>query len=672
MPITRYMSNSGGLNTTDSPISMQDNQATGNSYNYEYSRTGAFIKVLSPTTVNSSPDTQLTTLGLGMHHDASTDLRTVIRAAGTKIQTVDLNSAVITNVAADTVAAGTDFLTSGSQQPVVMVPFNTAAGGVQLNMAGGGLQGVYSYIGDKITKNGVVAPTGAITATVNTSAGGAFPSAGTYYYGVQYRKRSTQAVSNVALDISGTVVTTADTVTIDLSGITGLDTTLMDQIIIWRSAVNGVTAFTTGSIIAELASTVTTYTDTGDSIADSQNAPRADNLVLDNSVLPAGEYKYVNTFKRRLVTCQNSTIYLSDLEKCESWPTVNFITVPSGGPITGFGVIGIPSEYTTGSEEYLAIFKENELWVLTGSDLDTWELKFVDRTGCVGQSLVVSLNGFVSWMGYNGIFMWEGKGRPVRVSRPIHSMFDNQGTIDKSKLFYGVGCHYAKSNQVIWRITDKLKGTNKLSIKMDTRLTTLQYAQNVENNEADGVFICDYDSNSYYGLTAFLPSTKDEILLAGDDAGYVYTLYTGTSTAVPFYYETKPFDMGAPEVNKRFKRVLVFLEKLTPNDLTLNYWVDYRGRSEYQSSIAVPMTPTKGLQSSLWDIALWDKSLWDDYSADIGIVVFNLHSEENNAEGISLKLQFQQIEANAPARIYGYAVEWEELGLISIPTGQVQ
>ena len=665
------MENSGGLNISASPLFIQDNQATGQSYNYEYARTGAITKVLSPTLLNIVADTQLKTLGLAQHHDVATDARTLIRAAGTKIQTVNLSSGARITLTDDTVTASTNFTSSTSTQPVVFAPFNTVAGGTQLWMTGGGLAGIVGYNGTNITNNGTAVPAGSITPAINTHNSGTWSAAGTYFYGLQFRKKSTQVYSNVSLDASAITVNLDDTVTIPFSSVTNIDTTLYDQITVWRSVFSGVTGFTTGSIIAQLAVTATQYVDTGSSIASAQNVPRSGNTILDNSKLVAGTYKYVTTFKRRLVTAVNSTLYLSDLNKPESWPLTNVITIPTGGPITAIGVIGVPSEYTTGADEYLCIWKERELWVLTGGSLTDWSVLFVDKTGCAGQSVVVPFNSFVTWLGFTGIYIWDGRGRPARISRPIQDLFNADGDLDKSKINQGVACQYEKGSQIIWRLSHRTKGANRIFIKMDTRLTSVTAAKNLQNPEMDGTFILDTDSNSYYGLCSFRSSNFDESILTGDDKGFIYNMFSNSSTPVSFDYETKPLDMGHPERMKRFKRVIIYVEKLTSNDLSLFYWTDFRTRDEYKSVVKASLQPTKGTQPALWDVALFDQAYFDDYLPDISPLEFHLHSYENNAEGLSLKLRFEQLEANAPVRIHGFSVEWEDAANISIATQQV-
>lgn len=669
MPISSYFSNTGGLNVTDSPIAIKDNQATGTSYNYDYARTGAVTKVLSATALNSTPDTQLKSSGLAVHHDAASDNRTLIRCAGTKIQIVDIGTGTTSNCTDDTVSATTDFIDSSATEPAVFAPFNTLIGGTQLWIAGAGVNALQGFTGTTVTQNGTPVPLGNITGTVNTHDSGTFSSTGTYYYGVQFRKNVTQAYSNVALDLSKTIVNTDDTVTITLSSISNTDTTKYDQIWIWRSVVSGVSGFTTGAIIAKLASSVTSYKDTGTSIASAQNVPRNGNTILDNTALSTGVYNSVVAFKRRLVTAVNSTLYISDLDKPESWPATNVITLPSGGPITALGTIGVPSEYTTGADQYLCIWKERELWVLSGDSVSDWSLLFVDKTGCLGQSLVVAFNSFITWLTYNGIFIWDGRGKPARVSRPIQALFETDGDIDTGHLSQGYGAQFEKANQVIWRVSHRTQGVNKISIKMDTRLTSLSAAQNLQNPEMDGVFLLDTDTNAYYSICSIRPGS-DELLIAGDDAGYVYNMYTGAA-AVSFDYETKPLDMDHPEILKSYKRVVALVERVTPADLTLFFWSDYRIRAEYASKVVASISPALGAIPSLWDVAFWDVNLWDDAYPDLSYVEFNLHANENNNQGNSLKLRFEQLTANAPVRIHGFMVEWEPANNIPLPTGQV-
>lgn len=673
MPLTVFLNNKDGLNVTDSLLSIKDSQATGQSYNYNYETTGAITKTLGPTTLNITPDTQLKTLGLGVHHDVISDGRTVLRAAGTKIQTFAPTTGVTINQTADTVAGSTDFLTSSTQQ-VIFSTFNTLVGGTVTWMAGGGLSEISGYTGTNITANGTPPSTGSISTLVNPSAGGTFDTTGTYFYAVTFRKLGTQVIGNAALDVDATISSTTDTVTIDLTTITNNDTTRYDKIYIYRSAVGGVSGFTTGDLIAKVNSTATSYTDTGTFITTATNVPRAGSTILDNSQLPSGVYKSLTSFKRRLVTAVDSTFYLSDLDKPESWPLTNSITIPTGGPINAVGTIGVPSEYTTGADQYLCIWKERELWVLTGTSFEDWALLFVDRTGCITQSLVVSLNGLVTWLTFNGVYIWDGKGKPTRVSKFVQGLFMADGDLDKTKMLYGAGVHYEKGNAVIWRLSHRTKGLQTYTLRLDTKLTSSSAYKsdtNLSAPEAEGIFTQEFSSNAIYAMTSYRPANSEEVLLIADDLGFVYSMFTSSNTVVEFTYETRPLDMGIPQNNKKFKRLLVYLEKLTINDLQVFYWADNRVREEYQSLVRATMAPNKGTQPALWDIALWDQAFWDDYTPDISPIEFNFHDYENNAVGSSIKIRFKQIDTNAPVRIHAFAIDWEDAGPIPIPTSQI-
>src|SRR3989442_14543913 len=111
-----YFNNIGGLNLTDSPFVVQDNQATAG-YNFEYLRTGSIRKVLGYSKVNSSANAQLRTTGLGVLIPVSGSV-TQLRAAGTKLQTINTTSGALTNAQEDTSAAGTTFFDATSKQPV--------------------------------------------------------------------------------------------------------------------------------------------------------------------------------------------------------------------------------------------------------------------------------------------------------------------------------------------------------------------------------------------------------------------------------------------------------------------------------------------------------------------------------------------------------------------------
>lgn len=665
--LTPFFENVGGLNLTDSTFAIKSNQATGG-FNYEYVKTGGIQKSLCPTRVNSVADAQLRTLGLFLRN-TKTSAKSIIRAAGTKIQLTDLEG-TFTNLSRDNTAAGTDFLTSGSEQPVVGTMTTSPSIDV-LWLAGGGMDGLYGVPSTtKVTKNGTDAPTGALS-TLESGSGGDWSTTGTYYYAVAYRKSSTQALSNAALDVAHTLASTSNSVVISFSGLTNLDATLYDAIYVYRSAVGGVEAFTSGDLVAIVDSDETSYTDTGSSLTEADLTPRAGNLLLDNSVLPAGDYKTLTLFKRRLITSAGSTVFLSDINKFESFPTANVIEVPSGGEITGLAIISFTTPSATSTDEFLAIFKENELWVITGDDLDTWNLKFVDSTGCLGQPLIVGANGYLYFIDNRGIYLWDGAGKPVYISRPIEDLFGVTGKIDRSKLYLSFGCFFKRQNQVVWCLSNTDIGEQRYLLKLDLRLTLPQVSNTLGQRIMDGVFLPGKVANPCYAGASFVfptSSNQEDVYITGDASGYLYRQFYSTvgvaADDYDFTYNTKYLDMGLPAVAKTFEKVLVWVENVGNWDLILDYWADYRTNLDDKNTVATTINANTDGTVGLWDVAKWDQAKWDSFQSQPKALVFNLNaSPYNNSQGEVLKLRFRNQNSDEPVTIFGFSVIWTELGL---------
>jgi hypothetical protein len=665
-----FFENIGGLNLSDSPFKVKENQAVGGQ-NYTYTQTGAIRKRRGHSKLNSSADAQLQSLGLLLRNTTS-GTKSVIRAAGTKLQLVDTSVATFTNLTDDTAAASSAFLTSGSTQTVVGSQFNNASADI-LWCAGGGMSSLYGvYSTSKVTANGSATPTGSISPAA-AGTGGTFASTGYYRYAVALRKLGTQALSNCDLDKEVNVTATTQTVTVTLT-LTSVDVTKYDAVYLYRSAVSATTlgnvAFTTGDLVSITSITSgvpASIADTGTYTTTAGNVPRASSVTLDNSVLPSGTYKTLTTFKRRLVTATGTTLYLSDLNKSESWPATNTIVIPSGGPITALGVISFTTVGSNTIDEVLVIFKEREVWVLTGTSYSDWVLKFIDNTGCPTQSLLVTANGFMTWLDYRGFYIWDGTGKPVYASRLIEALFAADGDLDKGKLTYGTGQFYMKQNSVIWALPHKTYGTQKFYVKMDLRLTLPSVEASLAGRMLEAVFLEDSTSWGSYAMLSYLPSTSEEVLLLGDDAGYLYTGFAAESDASAAFsmaYATPFLAMGNPNIIKRFNTVIVWVEELGTYNLTMDFWTDFKGASNNRSTRALPISSVGNSTVALWDVAYWDTAYWDTYTPKIKPLYFQLNSDSiNNSEGTALKLQFRQEGANQPVTVVGYSVLYNETGL---------
>lgn len=664
----------GGLNKTDSPFRVASEQAIAG-YNYDYIATGGIKKRKAHTLLNASPDTQTRTLGMGIYSTTSNSTKTLLRAAGTKLQTVDQSSGATTNITDDTVSAGsTPF---SSTQPVCFKQFTTSSSTTTWFAGGGQGSGVINgYNGTNYTANGVPIPTTSGITAVNNIAGTQNLGTGTYYYAIAYKKASTGAISNATGDISVSVTNGSGHVVQLTFNLTSNDTTKYSQILVYRSGAGGVNGFTAGDLIATVSSSTTTVNDDG-TVASSValNIPRTNSTILDNSVLPSNTYNIMTVWKKRLVVASGSTFYCSDVNKPESWPSANQVTIPSGGDIKAMGIIYFSTPTTSATDEYLCIFKENEMWVFTGNNfvqltnsngvitqvLDV-TLKFVDYIGCIAQNSIVFAKGFIYWVGYSGIYLWDGSGKPVYLSRNIEYDFTPDGDIDLTNSLYCCGEYLQKQNEIIWYIASKSLGINYLAIKIDLRLTMAQpyVPQALVGRILDA--ICLYDSLTYpiYGQVKVIIS-QAEILYGSGNDGCIWKQFDNDNSennqAVAFSYRTRSEDFGSPGEAKRFHKVVVWCRESTTNNLTLKWWTNYKLTSSYQTTQQVQISTQ--VTNSIWDQATWDNAYWDQQLVTYKPVTFNLQ----NAEGDALTMEFSQMNINSPLTIAGYQVFYTDITL---------
>lgn len=658
---TQYFDNVGGLNTSDSPFKVLDTQSTGGA-NFEYTQTGGIQKRRGAQKVNVVADSQLRTHGIDVYVTTA-NTKTVIRAAERKIQAVDIGALSFTNLSQDTTAAPTDVFPGSTLVPTSFAPYNTDT--VSLLNFDGSTDGVYSvYSPTKFTKNGSVAPSGSFTA-LTTAGGGTWTVTGDVRYAVSYTKRSTGAESNAFGSVLASIAAITNSVVLTFSSLTTVDTVTYSMLNLYRSSIGGADGFTTGDLVTSLTLPVTSYTDTGTASLRNQNVPRVDSLVLDNSTLPSGTYNVLTLWKRRLVTATGNVLRISDLNVPESWPTVNTITIPSGGPITGLAVIAFNTDF--GNDEYLAVFQERQLWLVKGNDYTDVTLSFIDAVGSANQALIQIANGFLTWVDYRGIYLWDGSGKPIYTSQNIEPFFAIDGDLDKTKLIYGTSSYFRNRNMVYWFLSSKIAGEQKLTFKMDLRLTLPGVESSLSGRVIPGVFVDDTSTIPVYGAKTYLPaSSSDEIMITGDASGFIYRAYQQFSDAgsgIDFQYLTPFLDMGSPNIDKRYHKVILWVDAVGGWDITLDYWAGYRASLLQKSTLVAPVTTQATSATSLWDVAFWDLAYWDDYTQSLSPVTFNLNNSQGNSEGDCIRLNFRNSGVDEPITIYGYTVIWSEKGM---------
>lgn len=666
-----YFINSGGLNTADSPFVVTPEQATGGQ-NFDYVKKGGFQKRPGHTRLNTTADTETQALGLSLWNKPGA-AREVMRAANRKVQRFDQNTFTLTSLTYDDSTASSDVFAASTTVPVVSSMFNTPTTGV-LWMLGGGAVGIPgAYSASKLTQNGVVDTAGTTSASVTSASGGTWTTIGVYRYAFALYKDATGVIGNAGTDTGVTVATITDTVTLNLASLAAVDTTRYTKLYIFRSAVGGSLGFTTGDLIAMLdisAGVPSTTTDRGTSLASAQNIPRSVSLVLDNSPLPAGVvFNALTTFKRRLVVATKSTIYLSDLNKPESWPSLNTITVPSGGDITALAVLSLNGAYNDTIDELLVVFKQRECWVITGNSLADWSLKFIDNSGCPNQPLIVVANGYLCWVAYRGVYLWDGSSKPSYLSQLIEDKFQRGGDIDKSLLIRGFGIFAQDRNEIQWYLSSSESGLQKYVLKLDLRLTMGSAASSLDGRMVTGIFTPDKLLFSCFAGNTFLAAatSAEESIYLADDGGFLYSAYSNTSDAGTAYtvdYVTPYIHCDSPGVAKRGHKLVVWVKDTGTYDLQLDFWADYRYSEGDSSSRSIPVSPLAVSAGLVWDQGNWDEKLWDGASQRIRAITFNLSSSsKNNSEGDAFRFRLYQTGSAETVIVYGFTFYYTELSL---------
>jgi hypothetical protein len=115
-------------------------------------------------------------------------------------------------------------------------------------------------------------------------------------------------------------------------------------------------------------------------------------------------------------------------------------------------------------------------------------------------------------------------------------------------------------------------------------------------------------------ITSVCSIEKDdttEAVFAGGEDGYIYQLEKGLSfdgAPIDYYLRLSFNHAGAPQIWKRWHRVIADCESPAPATLRLSYEFDY-GNSNVRPNVADVFTmPTSGGQ---WDVSDWDEFTWD-------------------------------------------------------------
>ncbi|MDI3298271.1 MAG: hypothetical protein QJR08_03775 [Bacillota bacterium] len=236
--------------------------------------------------------------------------------------------------------------------------------------------------------------------------------------------------------------------------------------------------------------------------------------------------------KNRLWVAAGSALFFSDYLDVNTWPVLNYIYISKddGDEITGL----LPYA------DMLVVTKRHSVWAVTGDDLDNFAVvRIHSDVGCVAPDSLVVVNNLVAFVSDSGVWFTD-LNTPVLATQRLQANWDslNHRRLDTA----AAGFDAAHS---------------MLYVALPSRSASVPdhvWAFDVLRNA--------WDIRPTWAVSSFATFREAgaDVFLMGDSArGQVYSpdSVLDDGAAVPYAWESKPFDFGLPEWTKFLRRVIV-------------------------------------------------------------------------------------------------------------------
>jgi hypothetical protein len=290
----------------------------------------------------------------------------------------------------------------------------------------------------------------------------------------------------------------------------------------------------------------------------------------------------------------------------------------------------------------LMVFKENSIWMFTGTHDPDNEMQLIKRVtdvGCVAPRTAVTLNNRIYFLSKNDVREFDGVATR-NISANIESEIKSINQTHRQD-----ACAVAYNNKYYLSFTPTGETTNKTVLVYDTIKRSWTKYEGINSNRL--ITLSGGDDNG-------------ELLSASsDDNGFVYQLDTGSSdgwyldggtgeivdgAAISMVYSSPWLDMGIPESKKKLKRAWVYIGADGDYDITFNYAFDLE---EPGNDIVINLSGS----GALWDYGTYDVSLWGGES-----IVSD--RQFPTGKGRYVRYKFNHSGVNEPIRIYGVSLQY--------------
>ncbi len=272
---------------------------------------------------------------------------------------------------------------------------------------------------DAVKYNGTAAQTFGITrptvGTLSASAGAAGLHNGVYELRVSYANTTSGHESSISDTATATVQVTNSALSwanIPISG----DTQVNCRYLYIRNTDTMAHFYRAGTVSNNTATTATT------TVLDANLIIVAPDTAENDP--PLSTLISLSKHASRLFGTDGTKLYYSNSAKPEGWDPDNYEEV---NPTDGQKLVALHSAH-----EMLIIFKTDSIYVLDGTNPQSWEIRQVDPTvGCKAPRSIRTVEGITYWWSETGPMMWDGANRPI----PIGDLFIRT-TINATNLNY--------------------------------------------------------------------------------------------------------------------------------------------------------------------------------------------------------------------------------------------
>lgn len=507
----------GGLNISDTIFNIKPNEMS-DGLNIDFFPNKLTGKRLGSLKFN---DVILKNTGRidGLHAFYKINTRTVIAAIANELINVDRTSNTGITVSGETLSSGAKwYFLDWNEAYVIMV------NGAQRPMWWNGTNDVWRL--------GIDAPTSAPTAADADPDAGSM-GAGDYFYYYTYYNSVTGTESNASPQLASAVTTATGAVDITIPQNASVDPQV-DIIRLYRTASGGVvtddhklTASAGFSSSGLSASNVVVQ----DTVADSELS-----TVLHTDHNTPGEdqstdFKFLMSANNRLFLIGETTnthkLYFSKLGAPEYFPTLNVIVIEDAqGEPTGIWRLG---------NQNLVIFFESSIHMLTGA-YSPDAIQVMTVTADIGNLSGKALGGDESgvyFVAYNGIYYFDGRNQPIRLSDKISPYFQDgdEKKIDALSLRNSAGTY--RKNKYYFSFSEELRTSTDTLLALTTDI-----ANDSGDNRSTASISTDHTLNNLEsGVDAVMTLTQTQATENGRTDVEVFIPFTDDSFAQIIQYE---------------------------------------------------------------------------------------------------------------------------------------